>query len=154
MTSISSIDKELKTFRENRVTVIRKNIDIRKWFYVKSSDNPADIITRFNHYSLKENSLWLKGPGFLYLRENPNEEEISINENDGNVYLVKLRGDFPDVISKYYFEELHVTSSNVSLVFKGERLNEVICITHSKLNKLLRVASYVMRFINNLKRKV
>ena len=133
---------------------IRKNIDIRKWFYVKSSDNPADIITRFNHYSLKENSLWPKGPGFLYLRENPYAEEISINENDGNVYLVKLRGDFPDVISKYYFEELHVTSSNVSLVFKGERLNEVICITRSKLNKLLRVASYAMRFINNLKRKV
>ena len=47
-----------------------------------------------------------------------------------------------------------MTSSNVSLVSKGEKLNEVICITHySKLNKLLRVTSYVMRFINNLKRK-
>ena len=54
---ILSIDKELKTFCQNRVTLIRKNIDIRKWFYVNSSDNPVDIITRFHHYSLlvKEN---------------------------------------------------------------------------------------------------
>ena len=134
---------------------MRKNINIRKWFYVKSSDKSADIITQFNHYSLNENSLWIKGPRFLYLRANPYTEEISFNENDGNIYLEKLRGDFPDVISKYYYEELHVTSSNVSLVSKGERLNEVICMTYySKLNKLLRVTSYAMRFINNLKRKV
>ena len=110
---------------------------------MNSSDNPADIVTRFNNYSLKKNSLWLKGPGFLYLRENPCTEEVSINENDGNVYLEKLRGDIPDVISKYYYEELQVTSSNLSLVCKSERLNEVICITYySKLNKL------------NLKKKV
>ena len=113
---------------------------------MKSSNNPVDIITRFNHYSLKENSLWLKDSGFLYLWEFPYTEEISINENDGSVYLEKLCGDFSDVISKYYYE---VTSSNVSLVSK------LFCITHySKFNKLLRVTSYIMRFINNLKRKV
>ena len=50
-------DKELKTFCQNRGNVIHKNIDIRKWFYVKSSDNPVDIIKRSNNYSLKENSL-------------------------------------------------------------------------------------------------
>ena len=61
---ILSTDKELKTFCQNRVNVICKNIDICKWFYVKSSQNPADIITRFNNYSLKENSLWFKGPRF------------------------------------------------------------------------------------------
>ena len=81
---------------------------------MNSSDNPADIVTRFNDYSLKKN---------------PYLEEVSINENDGNVYLEKLRGDIPDVISKYYYEELQVTSSNLSLVCKNERLNEVICIT-------------------------
>ena len=98
---ILSIDKELKTFCKNCVNIIRRNIDIRKCSYVKYSDNQADIITRFNNYSLNENSLWLKGPGFLYLRENTYTEEISINENDGNVYLEKLRGYFPDVIIKY-----------------------------------------------------
>ena len=80
-------DKELKTFCQNRAKVIRKNVDIHKW--LKSSDNPVDIIKRSNNYLLKENSLQLKGPGFLYLRESPYTEEISINENDGNVYLEK-----------------------------------------------------------------
>ena len=47
---ILSIDKKLKTFCQNCVDVIRKNIDIRKWF----SSKPTDIITRFNNYSLKE----------------------------------------------------------------------------------------------------
>ena len=126
MAWILSIDKELKTFCQNRVNVIRENVDIRKVVLCKISDNLADIITRFDNYSLRENSLWLKGPGFLYLRENPYTEEISIIENDGNVYLEKLHGDFLDVNSKYYYEELHVTSSNVSLVCKGKRLNEVI----------------------------
>ena len=126
MAWILSTDKELKTFCQNRVNVIRENVDIRKVVLCKISDNLADIITRFDNYSSRENSLWLKGPGVLYLRENPYTEEISIIENDGNVYLEKLHGDFLDVISKYYYEELHVTSSNVSLVCKGERLNEVI----------------------------
>ena len=43
------IDKELKRFFQNHVNVIRKNIGIRKWFYVKSSDNLVDIFTRFNN---------------------------------------------------------------------------------------------------------
>ena len=99
--------------------------------------------------------MWFKGPRFLYLRENLYTEEISINEIDGNVYLEKLNSNIPDVISTNYYEELNVSSSNVSLVCKGERLNEVTCLTYySKLNKLLRVTSCVMKFINNLKRKL
>lgn len=51
----------------------------------------------------------------------------------------KSCGDIPDVVSNHY-EELHVTSSNVCLVCKGERLNKVICVTYySKLNKWLIV---------------
>ena len=48
-------------YRQNRISVIRKS------FYEKSSDNPADIIMQFNNYSLKQNSVWIKDPGFLYL---------------------------------------------------------------------------------------
>ena len=32
-------------FCKNRVNFIHKDIDICEWFYVKSSDNPADFIT-------------------------------------------------------------------------------------------------------------
>ena len=53
--------------------------------------------------------------------------------------------------------EIFLTSVWIMLTIanQGERLNEVICKTHfSKLNKLVRVTSYAMGFINNLKRKV
>lgn len=63
-----------------------------------------------NNYSLKKHSWQLKGPGFLCLRENPYKEEISINEKDSNVYLEKWGGDTPDVVRKYYYEEINVTS--------------------------------------------
>ena len=76
LTWVLSIDKELKTFFQNHVNVILKNIDIHRRFYVNSSENPADIVTRFNNYSLKKNSWWLKGSRFLYLRENPYTEEV------------------------------------------------------------------------------
>lgn len=76
LTWVLSIDKELKTFFQNHVNVILKNIDIHRRFDVNSSENPADIVTRFNNYSLKKNSWWLKGSRFLYLRENPYTEEV------------------------------------------------------------------------------
>ena len=64
---------------------------------MKSSHNPADVLRDVIIIHWRKIVCGLKGPTFLYLRENPYTEEISINENDDNVYLEKLRGDFPDV---------------------------------------------------------
>ena len=36
---INSLEKELKTFCQNRVLKIRENTDIRKWYYCKSNEN-------------------------------------------------------------------------------------------------------------------
>ena len=154
---ILSINKELKTFCQNRVDVIRKNVDISKWSYVKSSENPADIITRFNDCDLSEISVWFKGPKFLYLSENY-DKKLFVVENDNKVYLKKHNGDISkEVNSNHYYEELHVIQTNVSLVSEIKRSNiaEVINITnYSELQKLLRVTSYVLRFVNNIKRKL
>ena len=43
---IKSLNKEFTPFVENRVVEIRKNVDVKCWNYVKTSDNPADLITR------------------------------------------------------------------------------------------------------------
>ena len=42
---IRSINKEFKTFVQNRVLSIRKNVDYSNWRYCKTKENPADIIT-------------------------------------------------------------------------------------------------------------
>ena len=43
---IKGVDKEFKPFIENRLVEIRRNVDINKWFYVRTEANPADMITR------------------------------------------------------------------------------------------------------------
>ena len=58
--------KEFKLFVENRVIVIRNLIPIDRWHYVSTKENIADILTRFNLIDLVSNSMWWKGPKFLY----------------------------------------------------------------------------------------
>ena len=98
-----------------------------------------------------------KGPKFLYLSENYDEKLFEV-ENDNKVYLKKHNGDISkEVNSNHYYEELHVTQTNVSLVSEIKRSNiaEVINITnYSELQKLFRVTSYILRFVNNIKRKL
>ena len=66
LTWIVARHKEFKLFVENRVIVIRNLIPIDRWHYVNTKENVADIITRFNSIDLVKNSMWWKGPKFLY----------------------------------------------------------------------------------------
>ena len=60
---ICSINKEFKTFVQNRVLSIRKNVDYSSWRYCKTKENPADIMARANK-NFDEN-LWWNGPSLL-----------------------------------------------------------------------------------------
>ena len=60
---IRSINREFKTFVQNRVVSIRKNVDHSNWRYCKTNENPADIITRANKNF--DEKLWWNGPPFL-----------------------------------------------------------------------------------------
>ena len=51
---IKAVDKELKAFVENRVIAIRKKVPPNRLNYCNTSDNPADIITRFNNCVLNK----------------------------------------------------------------------------------------------------
>ena len=57
---IKSTQRKYKTFVENRVQEIRKNTSTDDWFYCKTNDNPADIITRMGitKSKLSQNNLW------------------------------------------------------------------------------------------------
>ena len=45
---IRNLNKELKTWEQNRVNLIRNYSDYEKWNYVATSVNPADLPTRGN----------------------------------------------------------------------------------------------------------
>ena len=70
MSWIKAIDKEFKTFVENRLREIRSNTYIENWSYCPTEFNPADLIARVGiTKNFIENKLWWEGPGFLKLKK-------------------------------------------------------------------------------------
>ena len=70
-----------KEFVQNRVVEIRKNVPSEKWNFCSTKLDPADLITRLEkNINLTKNSLWWKGPHFLF-EENQNYSKIDDCEN-------------------------------------------------------------------------
>ena len=55
---IRNEDKEMKQFVQNRLIEIRRNVPAINWYYCKTSDNPADLITRINFKGIRDNLWW------------------------------------------------------------------------------------------------
>ena len=66
MSWIKAEQKELKTFVQNRVIEIRQNVKPDNWFYCRTKENPADLVTRIEGDGV-QNPLWWEGPDFLKL---------------------------------------------------------------------------------------
>ena len=63
---ISAVQKEYKTFVENRVLKIKKTADVCKWFYCNTKENPANLLTRSEIFeNFRKNKFWFQGPKFL-----------------------------------------------------------------------------------------
>lgn len=136
---IRAVSKEFKTFVQNRVQKIRKNVDKDNWFYCKSEENPADIITRDDKDPMSR--LWWHGPKFLY------------NEKDFNDSLKTRKCDTknPD-----FDAEIRVitTTSLPAIITPVYTIGCVIDINrYNDFLKLLRVTAFVLRFISNIKAK-
>ena len=138
---IKSIDKEFKTFVENRLIKIRAHVAPNKWRYCKSMENPADVITRFNCCNTSKNALFYNGP--MVLRE--------FIDNDNGESNESVNGDS---LPKEYFEE-EKTSLVCVIVQIRRAVDEIINVEKfSEVNKLYRITSYVLRFVHNLRRNV
>ena len=69
-------------FIRNRTAFIREHTNPRNWMYIKSADNPADLISRgCTFHELVENSLWFNGPPSLIKWTRPVEERLSEKES-------------------------------------------------------------------------
>ena len=122
-------------FVQSRVEKIRNNSQRVKWRHCPGKENPADIPSRGLDISIPETmKKWLFGAAFLsrdetFWPKTPNWEKST------------------EVLS-------NATNNNVCLMnsIKEIDLNDVIdSQRHSSIHKLLRVTSYVMRFIKNIK---
>ena len=136
-------DKKLPMFVENRVKVIRDASfsDIK---YCPTTDNPADLLTRgISSLELQQSTLWTCGPSWL-----PNGDWPICDLFDSAVLACYIEPCEHDIIDpSIIVNTLH--SDTVSVV---SGIDNVIDITRfPSLGKLLRVTSYVLRFINRLK---
>ena len=120
---------------QNKVEIICNNISSVHWFHVPSSQNPADIATRSIPLHTIDHLSWQKGPPFLLQGVEHWQSQ-----------------DFISLSSEDMTREAVSESTAMGVNSKPGEISEAIdCTKFSSLDKLVRVTSYVSRFINNVK---
>lgn len=72
---------ELRPFVRNRAASIQELTDKNNWLYVRSADNPADLVSRGTTIQvLRESSLWWYGPSWLLTWQNTQRESFSVSQ--------------------------------------------------------------------------
>ena len=147
------VNREFQQFVQNRVIEIRKLVTPDKWNYCPTNLNPADIASRGSKATeLSDNPLWWTGPDFLKKSPEfwPNILNFRSDQTPSNEIVAEVnkavksnpRKDFSDVFVNT------VTSSDLNIE------NIIACENYSNAKHLFRVTAYVIRFVQNLKRRV
>ena len=133
---IKAIDKEFKTFVENRLREICNNTD---WSYSPTEFNPADVITRVPRVEMTkniiENKLWWDGPEFLELRKEQ-RFEFSMPENNFDTEVRKTSSTCLSLNDKKL-------TSNMN--------NKIYFNRYRNYDKVLRIIAWILCFICNLR---
>ncbi|XP_071653979.1 uncharacterized protein [Temnothorax longispinosus] len=131
---IRSAPHRWKTFVRNRVARIQSNTDISCWRHVDTKSNPADCCSRgLFPQELVDHQLWWTGPAWLAEFE-PTPETIL--ETD----------DFPEEEKSHAFVVV-----NPADVVNSASVVDSLLDRFSSLDKLVRIFSYCLRFVNRLK---
>ncbi|XP_062704228.1 uncharacterized protein LOC134286610 [Aedes albopictus] len=121
----------LDIFVRNRVAEINRNTHQYPWEYVRSADNPADVVSRGQMpEALNNNSLWWFGPDFL---NQPHYEPAAVEE-------------IPDCEMPEMKAEVIVNLATIELL--------PVFTSYGSFRKLQRIVALVMRFINNTRTNV
>ncbi|GAB0098440.1 Aspartic peptidase domain superfamily [Sergentomyia squamirostris] len=121
---IRSTRAKFDAFVLNRITEIQTLTDVSRWHYVPTSLNPADIVSRGMYpRELKNSPLWWNGPKYITedVKDWPIDPSGRVSDEE-EVVLISVPEPFP----------IHPLEKLLSLPFKLERI--------------LRVLSYVLRF--------
>lgn len=131
---INSSSQQWKIFVANRVSQIQSLTNPDSWFYVKTQENPADIVSRgLNPSLLLNNKLWWHGPTWLFRSQDdwPLQSNNPVQNLDNN----------PEKRSIKPISFVVTPSMNLFDLF--ERF--------STFTKLQRVTAYCLRFLYNTK---
>ena len=140
---VKAKEKEFKVFVENRVREIRRNTDTDDWYYVKTSDNPADILSRGGITSFIKNqgsgNLWWNGPSFLKDQSLFNTNDHIIIDNN------KFNEEVKNKTTQVLTTKTDINNSLSSIIDPNK---------YSSYAKLIRVTAWVYRFCKNIKSKL
>lgn len=143
---------KLEVFQANRVAEIQELTDRAAWSHVATKENPSDLCSRgMSPSKLANSELWWHGPAWLRLPMNewpqPNQ---TISTADAKIVESAVKAPKPIVNVGMIDFDAPLTRIIVTNRMRHEvGLHETI----SDWRKLLRVTSYVMRFITNCQQK-
>lgn len=121
----------LKTFVSNRVSRIQDLTNKFKWKHVTSELNPADFISRGLYGDqIVQNCLWWQGPHFLTKITNFDDFHFKFKDSDSTL------------------EEMKPVKNSVFATNVSDWVQTIIDRV-SNYSKLIRIFSFLFRFINN-----
>ncbi|GFV46443.1 integrase catalytic domain-containing protein [Trichonephila clavipes] len=130
---INTPANQLKTFVDNRVSKIQTLTENFEWKHIPSAQNPADIISRGVHpEELSSLILWWNGPQHLDIPEQFIDPSITSSDE---LYMSELKKQ----------SDISLTS-----ILDSNFENDLLNITNNYM-KLIRIFSYIFRFLHNVK---
>ena len=175
---IQNEHKTYKVFVQNRLTEIRRIMECTTWKLVDSKNNPADIVSRgAKPIDLLNNKFWFEGPEFLKLNDDQwpniqvfgkgnlnnglnedhlcnttNKEENIVNTEENLRYDIEKE---EKIIKLQEKGKIGKTSLLSAAAVHESCLSELMNIRKfSDVNKLFRVTSWILKFINNIKKSI
>ena len=155
--------QKLSVFSMNRLRNIDENCRKFpvKFHHIKGNVNPADYVTKpFSHKRLSP--IYYTGPEFISNDFSEYDSDLTVtipNPNTVAVDEVPSNEVIPEFPSENVNETRETVSSNLIQCTESESTGSkkehlVPLDRYSKFSKLVSVHHYVLRFINNLKRKL
>ncbi|GFV82479.1 uncharacterized protein TNCV_3982711 [Trichonephila clavipes] len=132
---------DLKTFVQNRVTKIQEFYPNQLWRHVPSDQNPADLVSRgVDPDKLLQQNLWFNGPTFLSGDDDyPNQTKNCREKLDE--YNSELKNCVNEQIENF---------QSVLNIHVNDFLNDLLNLSNNYIT-ILRVLSFIFRFVENLK---
>ena len=137
-------NKQLKQFVTNRVNSIKELFPPSTWHYCPTHENPADILTRgFTTQQMQSSSLWQNGPAWLTL-----SQEYCPPWSTAATFLTQAI-QAPETVEMSP-SPIHPTIN----ICNEYGIHCIVDIAQSNcLDRLIRVTSYVLRFIGQLRKQ-
>ncbi|GBN00176.1 hypothetical protein AVEN_206044-1 [Araneus ventricosus] len=140
LTWINSPPHQLKTFVGNRVSKIQPLTEHHQWRHISSTENPADIISRgADPTDLKNLNLWWTGPK-IFIEETNNDfssSEIKMDSFEKELYSA---------------EHKQLYTNNLVLSSDSDFITQILSLSNN-FQKLIRIISFLFRFLYNCKTK-